>query len=206
VLSDRNIRIVKELIPIIFSFIFFSTLSSQDVSKSIEYIIDPTVKDSIDKYSSHEGNEYYGKFEATLYSNDEVVFSTTELPKAPFGLNRSILYSNILSLQGTYGIIGIGYELRLDSSNTHLSFFCSFPESALKMNLSDTLTSELMMNIISPQILFATQPELVPNEEIIGLIQFITPEFYVFEGEEYQRCKYEVKSYFKSKVISRTSR
>jgi hypothetical protein len=195
---------LKEIIIILLAFSLMSALRSQDTSTEIKYIIDPTVKDSIDKYSNNEGNEYYGKFEVSLYGNDEVVFSTSELPKAPFGLNRAILYKDILSLQGTYGIIGIGFELRLDSSNTKLVFLCSYPENALKMNLSDTLTNELKMDIVSPQVKFAKEPKFALQEEIIGIVQFVSPEFYVFEGEEYQKCKYEVKSYFKSKVISRT--
>jgi len=197
---------MKALILILFAFSSLSTLSSQDTSKALKYTIDPTLKDSIDQYSKIEGNEYYGKFEINLYGNNEILFSTSELPKAPFGLNRAFLYNDKLSLQGTYGIIGIGYELRIDSSNCRLEFLCSFPEDVLKMNLSDTLTNELKMNIISPQITFTQQPSFASKEEIIGIIQFSTPEFYVFEGKEYQTCKYEVKSYFKSKVISRPSK
>ncbi|HZV68636.1 MAG TPA: hypothetical protein VFG10_03800 [Saprospiraceae bacterium] len=197
---------MKEFILVLIAFSSLSMLRGQDTIKELEYIINPTLKDSIDKYSNTEGNEYYGKFEINLYGNDEVIFSTSDLPKAPFGLNRAILYNDKLSLQGTYGIIGIGYELRIDGSNSRLEFLCSFPESVLKMNLSDTLTNELKMNIISPQVIFTKQPEFALKEEITGIVQFITPEFYVFEGEEHQKCKYEVKSYFKSKVISRTSR
>ncbi|CAL2090652.1 hypothetical protein [Tenacibaculum sp. 190524A05c] len=204
---------------LILVLIFYSCSSKQNKIDINGLIVDPTIKNEVEKHISQplewkDSGDFMQVYGNSLsiegYENDSLVISSTDFSKKlPF---RSFYLwdKDTLGINGAYGLFGgTGFYIKIANKKAKLFHMLSsddFPTYAYKEK--DSLIMRLEVPCTDTKIVLSELPDSTKNRIIYGFVEFKSDSFYsasdVFiKGEEPQRKKIRnnMKIYFKSGLL-----
>ncbi|MFK7750338.1 MAG: hypothetical protein AB8B65_18245 [Kordia sp.] len=200
----------------------FLLLSCSNEQKSdIEgLIIDPNIKNEVEKYIEDTPNSkrfnndmqiYKNSFHLTSYTNDELTASTTDFSKKSPFKSFYFWHDDLLRIDGAFGIFGgFGFDIQINDEKATLYHMLSsddFPTYAY--NETDDFIFRLEVPCTETKIVLSEMPDREKQQVIYGYVEFKSGDFYTMSnsavaGEKSERDKLRnnMKIYFRSGFVN----
>ena len=199
--------------------IFTSYIPANNQSSIEGIIIDPTIKDSVEKLitkSEFEFNEqsqisvYNNKVFAEIFENDKLAVSTYDNPPSLVFKSFYYLKTDSLFIDGAFGLFtGMGFTISIANKKATLAHMLTSDETpGYAYNEKSALLFRINVPCIDTKIILSELPDPAKKTTIYGYVEFKSKDYYSSSGsadgkEILPRSKNRanMKIYFKSNFL-----
>ncbi|WP_298519411.1 hypothetical protein [uncultured Kordia sp.] len=206
---------MKYLVRLVFSLLLMSC-SSEQKSNIEGLIIDPNIKNEVEKYITEapelaslnqDMQAYHNSFHIESYKNDSLDVSSTDFSKkAPF---KSFYYwhDGSLRIDGAYGIFGgFGFNIQISDQKATLYHMLSSDDFATyAYQENDDFILRLDVPCTATKIVLSEIPDSSKQQLIYGYVEFKSNDFYSMSDSstgERNKIRNNMKIYFKSGFVN----
>lgn len=193
---------MKYLLALFLSILLLSCSTGDGQNKKVEYKIDKSIIAEVAENTHKEGKLDIGSLEIRYYEDDSLVSETFSNDKAiPFWIMQKHSKS-MIDIDGVVGMFDAwGFQLHIDKEKFEVTYFSGADFGIYKKQKSDTtLTAGIALKCKNTTLMLASYPEFEEGEEIIGIVGFKTPEYWVVENGFEKKIRLEGKAYFTTKL------
>lgn len=197
---------MKQLSGLFLIILLLISCSSGDrVNTKVEYKIDPGIITEVAKNTRKEGKIDIGSMEIRYYEDDSLVTETFSSNQAiPFFImqKHSTQTIRIDCVVGMFDAWGI--HLELDKTKFNIAHFSGADFGIYRKQKSDTVLSPgIYLKCKHPSLTLQAYPQFEDGEEISGIIEFKTPEYWEVSNGKEKKIRIEGKAYFRTKLLKR---
>lgn len=172
----------------------FNSYSQDDWQK---YEVDSTVVSII---KSKANGSLKSTLEFKYYENDSLIldFKSNKKPIESFTTSR--FKDDTLIITGWIGMFsGIGFTAKIIGDKCLISHFVSSESPGYKLNISDSLTTGLLVPCTTSHLLLSKKPAIDEFISINGIINLVSESYYTESRGGLKEVRMEITSHFVAK-------
>ena len=170
------------------------------MNKKVEYKIDSEIISEVAENTRTEGKMDIGAMEIRYYENDSLVSETVSNDKViPFFIMQEHS-SDTIQIHCVVGMFDAwGIQLQIDKTNFKVAYFSGADFGIYKKQKTDTiLAAGINLECKNASLTLLDYPRFEDNEEIIGIVEFKTPEYWQVLNRKEKKIRIEGKACFKT--------
>lgn len=195
---------MKQLSGLFLTILLVISCSSGDgMNNKAEYKIDPEIIAEVAENTRKEGKLNIGSMEIRYYEDDSLITETFSRDQAiPFFIMQEHSAQNI-RIDAVVGMFDAwGIHLELDKTKFTVSYFSGADFGIYKKQKSDTVLSpEIYLTCKHPSLTLKAYPQFEDDEEVSGIIEFKTPEYWEVSNGREKKVRVEGKAYFTTTLL-----
>jgi hypothetical protein len=192
---------MKQLSGLFLIILLLISCSSGDgVNNKAEYKIDPGITTEVAENTRKEDKLDIGSMEIRYYEDDSLVSETFSNEKSvPFWIMQEHSTESI-QIDGVVGMFDAwGIHLELDKTKFSVAYFSGADFGIYKKQKSDTVLSPgIYLKCKHPSLTLQAYPQFEDGEEISGIIEFQTPEYWEVSNGKEKKVRIEGRAYFRA--------
>ena len=191
--------------PVAFLSLLLIIIACNDEVKTpmnTTYKVDSKIASEVDNNTVLKDNTEMGSMEIKRFENDSLVQETFSSDKiVPFWIMKEKTPASV-EITGMVGLFDAsGFQLSLTKTDYKLIYFSGADFRIYKMHKEDTvLTPEISLECKKRSLILKEYPSLEKGEEIAGIVEFKTPEYWTVSKGVEKKVRIEGKAYFKTKI------
>jgi|GEM_PF-4689574 len=164
-----------------------------------EYRIEPAVKASVEHNTSVSDAGSEGRMDVELFENDSSTFSSFGDEKPLMAFTRCWSHGDTTTVIGALGLfVKSGYRIDLVKDRFSVFYFTGSDIEMYKLNKADTtLSLGIAVPAIGAQVTLTHKPSDHPGEEILGIVDLLSEDFYEVGNNGEAKDRIRLRAYFR---------
>lgn len=192
---------MKTAIAIVILLLISASLYSQiNDSPIVKYLVDKSIKDSIDVNTETHNNVTMGKMECIMIANDDTLFDSHKKGKKISFFVMPFLSHDSIQLLGFAGMFaGFGFNALIKGDSCQIYHYVKTDDSEIyKLNKTDT-TYSIGLNVpsIKSKLILTNKLEYKEGESIEGFVELESREYYEKANGIEKKYRIYIRAYFK---------
>ena len=196
---------MKTLTPIYTIILLISCSSGDGLNKKVYYPIDESIIKEVAANTRKDGKMEIGSLEIRYYEDDSLITET-------FSNDKSVSFWIIqkhspdhIQLTGMVGMFDAsGFRLGITKEKFNVDYFTNADFGIYKKKKSDTvLSSGVTLQCKDESLTLSAYPGFEDGEDIIGIVEFKTPEYWQVSNGKEKKIRLEGKAYLSTRLIKK---
>jgi len=193
---------IKHL-AIISTSLFFFTSCLQAQQDKINYKVDSSIKEKVNKQTSSTNGAALGHMEVKMFENDSLIFDSNGKDKKLEFFTMTNMKKDTIHIIGFSGIFsGFGFYLALCKDSCSIKHFVKSDAEIYKMNKSDTtLTFGLSIPCLQKSLTLVKKPTFKEGEIIEGILELTSQDYWEVANGHERKYRMQLIAYFTTEGV-----
>lgn len=195
-MTNISTLFISTLLLIIFS----SCGQIPKISENGVYVVDPSVKATVDKKVKSFNGMTMSSMDFKMYENDRLIVDTYSKGKSiDECMTMSTFQGDTINIVGFIGMFaGFGYQIALMKDTCIVRHFAKSDAEIYKLNKNDSLEFGISVPCKTYKLTLSKRPTFKKGEILEGIIELTSDDYYEVANGKESKYKMQLTGYFKT--------